>query len=96
MSDSEFSKLKSKAMLHFRQSSVIADIKTALNNKNNYFTVEQLRSLLSMVTTEASRLDLAKLAWHRSADPTSFTQLYDMFTQASVNTLNTYIRSNPS
>ncbi len=96
MSDSEFSKLQMKASLHFRQSSVVTDVKAALNNKNNYFTVEQLRSLLTMVTTEASRLELAKLAWHRSADPNSFTQLYDMFTQASVTTLNTYIRNNPS
>ena len=96
MSDSEFSKLQTKATLHFRQSSVVADIKAALNTKTNYFTVEQLRSLLSMVTSEASRLELAKLAWHRSADPNSFTQLYDMFTQASITTLNTYIKNNPS
>jgi hypothetical protein len=96
MSDSEFSKLQTKATLHFRQSSTVADIKAALNTKTNYFTVDQLRSLLSMVTSEANRLELAKLAWHRSADPNSFTQLYDMFTQASITTLNTYIKNNPS
>ena len=97
MSDSEFDKLYTKSQLHFRQSSVVTDIKAALSNKNNYFTMDQIRSLLTLVSTEANRLMLMKLAYHRSADPTNFVQLYDLFsTQASINEMNTYIKNNPS
>ena len=96
MSDSEFSKLQSKASLHFRQSSVVTDVRAALSNKSYYFTVQQLSSLLSMITSETTRLELAKLAWHRAADPVNFTQLYNLFTQGSVTTLESYIKNNPS
>lgn len=97
MSDADFSKLYSKARLHFRQSSVTADVKEALSNKSNYFTVTQIRSLLSLISPEADRLTLAKLAYHRAADPGNFTQLFDLFTtQSNVDDLNNYIRTNPS
>jgi len=95
MSESDFNKLYMKTQLHFRQSSVVSDIKEALSNKNNYFTIEQTRQLLSLVGSEADKLSLAKLAWHRSADPNNFTQLFDIFTQVSINELNAYIRANP-
>ena len=96
MSDGDFSKLHLKARLHFRQSSTVSDIKAALTNTNNYFTVEQVRSLLSLVSAESDRLTLAKLAYFRVVDPASFTQLYDLFTsQASINDLNNHIKSNP-
>jgi len=96
MSDADFSKLHMKARLHFRQSSTVSDVKEALSNKNNYFTIAQTRSLLSLISDESDRLSLAKLAYHRAADPTVFNQLYDMFTsQSSVDDLTNYIRNNP-
>jgi hypothetical protein len=96
MSDGDFSKLQLKARVHFRQSSTVTEIKTAFSNTNNYFTVDQIRSLLTLVSSESDRLTLAKLAFQRAADPASFTQLYDMFTsQTSINELDNYIRSNP-
>lgn len=97
MSDANFNTLYRKAQLHLRQTSVVADVKAALSNSANYFTQEQIRSLISLLGTEADRLSLMKLAYHRSADPTNFTQLYDLFsTQASITAMNTYIRQNPS
>ncbi len=97
MSDAEFSKLQTKVSLHFRQSSVVRDIKAALSNTTNYFTTGQIRSLMSMVSTEADKLAIAKLAYHRASDPNSFTQLYDLFSsQASVDNLNNYIRTTRS
>lgn len=96
LSDADFSKIYNKARLHLRQSSVNTDVKAAFSNTNNYFSVEQIRSLLTLLATEADRLSIAKLAYHRAADPTSFTQLFDLFTQTSVEELNAYIRSNPS
>ncbi|MGB8193102.1 MAG: DUF4476 domain-containing protein [Chitinophagaceae bacterium] len=96
MSESDFSKLHTKARFHLRQSSTIAAVKDALSNKTNYFTLDQTRSLLSLISSETDRLTLAKLAYHRAADPTSFTQLYDLFTtQASIDEMNNYIRITP-
>jgi len=97
MSDSDFDKLQTKASLHFRQSSVVRDIREALNNKNNYFTIVQIRTLLSMVSTESDKLALAKLAYHRTTDPNNFNQLFDVFaSQSSVDNLNNYIRTTRS
>lgn len=96
MSDADFTKLYNKARLHIRQSSVTADVKAAFSNSSNYFSVDQIRYMLQLLASEADRLSIAKLAYHRAADPTSFTQLFDMFTQASIDELNTYIRNNPS
>ena len=94
MSDGDFSKLQMKARLHFRQSSTVKEITTAFNNANNYFTVDQIRSLLSMVSAEADRLTLAKLAYLRIVDPSTFQQLYDMFSQqSSIDALNSYIKA---
>jgi hypothetical protein len=97
MTETDFNKLYNKAQLHFRQSSVVTEVRTAFSNKNYYFTQDQIRALLSLISTEANRLALMKLAYHRAADPTTFTQLYDLFsTQASINDMNAYIRNNPS
>lgn len=97
MSSGDFAKLQMKARLHFRQSSVVADIREALSDKSNYFSLEQTRELLSMVMDETDRLALAKLAYHRITDPNSFTQLMDLFTmQTHKDDLNNYIRNNPS
>ncbi len=97
MTDTEFDKLQTKASLHFRQSSVVRDIKDALNNKNNYFTIGQVRTLLSMVSSESDKLALAKLAYHRVTDPNSFNQVFDVFSsQSSVDNLNNYIRTTRS
>ena len=97
MGDGDFSKLHLKARLHFRQASVMEDVKEALSDKNNYFSMDQIRSLLALVSDETERFTLAKLAYHRAADPTTFSTLSDMFTtQANIDALNAYIRSTKS
>jgi len=97
MSDADFTKLQNKASLHFRQSSTVADIKNAMNVKTNYFTIGQIRALLSMVSSESDKLAIAKLAYHRATDPNSFDQLFDLFaSQTSVDNLNNYIKSTRS
>ena len=94
MSDSDFSELQMKARLHIRQSSTVRDIKNAFSAANNFFSVDQVRSLLNMVSAESDRLTLAKLVYGKTVDQNNFTQLYDLFTsQASINDLNNYIKS---
>jgi hypothetical protein len=95
MSDAEFSQLEWKARLHFRQTSVVEDIRTAFSSKTDYYSVAQIRQLLLMVTTEADRLALAKLAFHRVTDPTLYKQLDDLFnSQASRDELARYTAAN--
>lgn len=94
MTDTEFRKLLQKASLHFRQSSVVGDVKAAFNSTSNYYTIAQIRSLLGLVSAESDRLALAKLAYHRASEPQAFTQLFDLFnTEASKNDLSNYINS---
>ena len=92
--DSEFRRLHQKASLHFRQSSVLADVKGAFTNTNNYYSISQVRALLQIVATESDRLALAKLAYHRVTEPPAFTQLFDLFnSESSKNDLSNYINS---
>ena len=94
VTDAEFRKLQQKAALHFRQSSVVADVKAAFNSTTNYYTIDQIRSLLGLVSAESDRLTLAKLAYHRATEPQAFTQLFDLFsTEASKTALSNYISS---
>jgi hypothetical protein len=47
-----------------------------------------------LVDSESDRVALAKLAYLRATDPTTFTQLFDMFpTQASKDDLTNYINT---
>ncbi|HKH60436.1 MAG TPA: DUF4476 domain-containing protein [Flavitalea sp.] len=94
MTDAEFRKLLQKASLHFRQSSVVGDVKAAFNSTTNYYTIAQIRSLLGLVSAESDRLTLAKLAYHRATEPQAFTQLFDLFsTEVGKNDLSNYINS---
>lgn len=94
ITDAEFSRLEMKARLHFRQSSVVEDIQTAFSSTTAYYSVSQIRQLLSMVSTEADRLVLAKLAFHRVTDPTGYRQLDEMFSQAGRDDLARYTAAN--
>ena len=97
MSDGEFSKLHLKARLHIRAASVVEDVKEAFTTNTNYFSTDQIRALLTLIGTESDRLALAKLAYHRAADPTNFTSLSDLFTtQANIDAFNSYIRTTKS
>lgn len=66
----------------------------AFNNPNNYFSTSQVRQLLTLITSENDRLDLAKLAYRSVADSANFTQLYDLFkAQASRDELTDFLRT---
>lgn len=96
MNDGIFSQVLQKASNHFFPWDKTKDVRDDFNNTSYYFTTSQIRQLLSLVTIEDDRLELAKLSWSRVADPSYFTQLYDLFTnQASRVELNTYITAHP-
>lgn len=96
MADAAFSQVLQKAGNHFLPWDKVRDVKDAFNNTFYYFTTAQIRQLLSLVSSESDRLELAKLAWARVTDPAYFTQLNDLFSnQSSRDDLNVYINAHP-
>jgi hypothetical protein len=96
MADAMFSQVLQKITNHFLPWDKVRDARAAFNNTSYYFTTYQIRQILSVISTEADRLELAKLAWSQVTDPTNFTQLFDMFTtQASRDNLNAYLQAHP-
>ena len=74
------------------QSDRISLIKHALSTTSNYFTTTQVRQLLSLITSESRRLELAKLSYHKVSDQGSFSLVYDMLnSEASRDALDTYV-----
>ena len=96
MDDATFSQVLQKVSNHFLPWDKVRDARDAFNNTSYYFSTSQIRQILTVISSENDRLDLAKLAWSRVTDPNNFTQLYDMFTsQANRDALNAYILAHP-
>lgn len=58
-------------------------ITQAFQNNNNYFTVDQVHQLISLVNNESDRLVLAKDSYNNITDRSNFSQLYDLFSNTS-------------
>lgn len=94
MANNEFTRLLQSVKSKWSQALKGETISEAFNNQNNYFTTPQIRQLLTLVTSENDRLDLAKLSYRSAVDSASFTQLYSLFkTQASKDDLNDFLRT---
>ncbi len=97
MSETSFDQLLSNVRSRYYQYQKVSIIRNALNTTGNFFTTAQVRSLLTMVTSESNRLTLAKLAYPKVSDPRDFTSLYDVFNSiASRDNMNAYIADNPN
>lgn len=69
-------------------------ILNVLADPNNYFTSDQARQLIQMVSEESNRLLLAKTAWRGITDATNFTEVSELlYSSASRNELNNYINA---
>ena len=96
MTDAAFSQVLQKVSNHFLPWDKARDARDAFNNTANYFSSTQVRQVLTVITSEADRLELAKLAWSRITDPTYFSQLSDLFTsQSNRDELNAYVAAHP-
>ncbi|MEO8171703.1 MAG: DUF4476 domain-containing protein [Sediminibacterium sp.] len=75
------------------QSSRVAAIREAVSS-NNRFTTNQVKQLITLVTSETSRLELAKLAYAVVVDPANYTDLNTLFTlRANRTSLDNYVRA---
>lgn len=83
MSASNFNILMNNIQSKWSQALKTDAVRDAFVNTNNYFSTAQIRQLLTVVTSEFDRLELAKQSFRSVMDPAVFYQLGDMFTNAN-------------
>ena len=94
MSDTKFNSLMENVRSKFSQALKGETENDAFNNPNNYFSTSQIRQLLTLITAESDRVDLAKQSYRSVTDSANFTQLYDLFkARANRDELNNFLRS---
>ncbi len=92
MADADFNTRYQTIQQQWPASTQINSISNAFNNTGYYFTTAQARKLILLITGEASRLQLAKLAYRSITDRNNFYQLNDVFSsQSSINELTAYV-----
>lgn len=95
MTDTEFSTLYNdirRKWLPLSKYSTAIDI---FSSTTNYFTTQQARQIIGLLSSESNRLELAKLAFDNIVDQQNFRQLYDLFeSQASKDELDNYVSRN--
>lgn len=83
MTDMEFNNLYKNVNDAWSSSTRVNLVANAFNNTANYFTVYQVRQLLSLINTEADRFTMAKSSYDNLVDKSNFSQLYDLFATTS-------------
>ncbi len=97
MTDAEFNSMSRDIQFTFGIGAKMSALAAIFNKETNYFTVQQAKQLIQMVSAEYNRLELAKSSYNNITDPVNFTQIYDIFsTQASKDELAAYVSSNVS
>ena len=99
------------AMSTYNFNALVNDVRNEYNNDNrvnaiynafsaagNFFSTDQVRRLIQLITGEANMLHLAKASYRAVVDPQNFTAVYNLLpTQASRNDLAAYVNSyNPN
>ncbi len=92
MSTVTFNKLLQTVKAKRYQSEKISLITTAFRTNANYFTTGQAKQLITLVTAESRRIELAKLSYKKITDPGNFTSLYDVIkSEAGRDLLDDYV-----
>lgn len=95
MSDNDYNSLVRNLQFTFGIGAKMSALTKIFNEETNYFTVEQAKRLIEMVSAESNRLELAKLSYNNITDPLNFTQVYEVLdSQASKDELADYISKN--
>ncbi|SKB83098.1 DUF4476 domain-containing protein [Daejeonella lutea] len=86
MSAANFNILMNNIQAKYSQALKTDAVRDVFINTNNYFSTAQIRQLLTVVTSEYDRLELAKQSFRSVMDPAVFYQLGDLFTNATYRT----------
>lgn len=92
MSNAEFNKLWTNVRAQRLGEPRTLAVQAAFTNRTKYFTSAQIAQLLQLVTTEGSRLQLAKQSYAYVIDPVNFGRVESLFTsQSSRDELESYV-----
>ena len=95
MSSTAFNELYREVSNQTTTSRKLSAATRVFNTTANYFNVSQVSELISLVTGDNNRLQLAKLALDNITDPENITQLFNLLTsQSAKQDLDDYIRNN--
>jgi len=92
MSSSDFESAKASVKSKSFDDSKLTLAKQIIGS--NCMLCSQIKELMLLITFEATRLDLAKYAWHHNLDKGNYYKLNDAFTfESSIDELNEYTES---
>jgi hypothetical protein len=94
MTDANFTSLYQSIQAKYLPFEKMSSLTSTFNTTSNYFTSAQAKQLISLVSSESNRLQLAKLSYRTIVDRGNFNQLYELLTsQPSKNELETYVKA---
>ncbi|HWI91808.1 MAG TPA: DUF4476 domain-containing protein [Flavisolibacter sp.] len=94
MSSTDFNQVYRNVNTQWSQASKMSEARDVFNNSSYYFSADQTRQIVGLISSEANRLELLKLAYDNITDQSNFYQLYDLLrSQASRDELDNYVRS---
>jgi succinate dehydrogenase flavin-adding protein (antitoxin of CptAB toxin-antitoxin module) len=94
MTETAFNSIYRDVQFTFGLGAKMTTLTGVFNTETNYFTVQQAKQLIQMVSAENNRLELAKSAYSNITDPMNFSQLYDILSlQASKEELMAFVGS---
>jgi hypothetical protein len=71
----------------------MSELVETFNTPSNYFSTEQAKKLIGMVSSESNRVELAKLSFDNIVDNQNFRQIYDLLSsQSSKDEVDDYIK----
>jgi hypothetical protein len=93
-----FNQLVNQVRNEYNAENRVNTIFNAFSNTANYFTTEQARRLIQLITGEANMLHLAKASYRSIVDKTNFEAIYNLIpTQEGRNDLANYVNTyNPN
>ena len=88
MSDVDYSRLLQRVRGQWSANSKYSTAKDAL--ERDYFTSQQVRGLLQLISSESKRLELAKIAYRHTVDMQNYGQVYSLFSRNAQRELDDY------
>lgn len=92
MKEADFNTLYRDIQNRYGIGAKMSALSNVFANENYYFTTAQAKQLIQLVSDESNRLELAKTSYDNIVDQVNFSQLYDMFSNNSRNSLEVYVR----
>lgn len=94
MSEAYFTSLYQTIRGQSPVSTQVNSLSTAFNTSGNYFTSSQVSQLIQLVSSDVTRLQLAKSSYHAVVDPINFTKVSNLlYSQSSRDELMVYINN---